>query len=134
MSSSSSITVTVTQTPETFLIAAAGEVDLDVAGPFENALSEAARSLSRCTIIDLSGVTFADSTLLGALLQALDAHEETARPWAIAGPFATQVERLFSVTGTHEVLPLAADLSAARRLLDCEDDESVAPSAEPTST
>lgn len=123
MPSSSSVTVTVTQTAETYLITAAGEIDLDGAGPFENALAEAARSLSRCTILDLSRVGFADSTLLNTLLEALGAHEATGRPWAIAGPFTTQIHRLFTVTGTHEVLPLAPDLPAARRLVDCSDDD-----------
>ncbi|MFX4295335.1 STAS domain-containing protein [Streptomyces bohaiensis] len=119
----SSCAASVAVTPETFLITTTGALDLDAIGPFEDALSQAAQSLSRCTVLDLSRVTFADSTCLNVLLAARVAHAAARRPWAIAGPYAHQIRRLLAVTGADRVLPLAPDLPAARRLAGYPDDE-----------
>ncbi|NJQ05364.1 STAS domain-containing protein [Streptomyces lonarensis] len=102
-----------------FTVAVSGEVDVDAVGPFEEALATALRSTAHCTIVDISGLTFADSTLLGLLLSTKAAHEDAGRPLAIAGPLRPWATRLFTVTGTAEFLPLADDLDAARQLAGC---------------
>ncbi|MFX4292314.1 STAS domain-containing protein [Streptomyces bohaiensis] len=115
--------VVVQASPALFLITASGDLDLDDIHPLEEALTAATQSRSRCTVLDLSGVPFADSEALNTLLAAHSAHRAAGRPWEIAGPYSPRVERLFALTGARRVLPLASDLSAARRLAGCHGDE-----------
>ncbi len=89
-------------------VAPRGEFDMDASEPLAEALTAALRSPSRGTLLDLSGLTFADSTLLAVLLATVEDHREEARPLVIAGPFASSVWRVFTVTGVVEHLPLAA--------------------------
>ncbi|WP_157996858.1 STAS domain-containing protein [Streptomyces otsuchiensis] len=108
--------VTVTRVDRVFTIAVSGEIDIDAVGPLEETLSEALRADCRCTVLDLSRLGFADSTLLGILLSTTSAHQLSGRPLAIAGPFPSSVWRVFTVTGTADHLPLADSLEAAYRL------------------
>ncbi|MFX4294826.1 STAS domain-containing protein [Streptomyces bohaiensis] len=111
--------MTTTQDSGVFTVSVSGEVDVDAVGPFEEALATALRSTAHCTIVDISALTFADSTLLGLLLSTKGAHESAGRALAIAGPLRPWADRLFTVTGTAEFLPLAEDLDAARRRAGC---------------
>lgn len=90
-------------------VAPRGEFDMDASEPLAEALTAALRSPSRGTLLDLSGLTFADSTLLALVLSTVEDHREAARPLVIAGPFASSVWRVFTVTGVVAHLPLAPD-------------------------
>ncbi|MFB6710324.1 STAS domain-containing protein [Streptomyces sp. NPDC056333] len=59
------------------------------------------------TLLDLSEVTFADSTFLNQLIQALSDHTSIARPLVLTGPLQSAVRRLLEITGTDTFLPLA---------------------------
>jgi anti-sigma B factor antagonist len=84
-------------------------------GPFGlvEALDEAAGSGGRLTVADLSGLEFADSAALHALLNAQHRHAEAGVPLVLAGPLGTGVRRLFEVSGTSEVFTFADTVDAA---------------------
>lgn len=87
-------------------LAPAGDYDAENIGPLATELSEAT---ARCPVVvlDLSGVTFADSTFLNLLLRA---HQETDLRLA---DLATGVARLLSVTGADSVLNTYSTVSQA---------------------
>ncbi|MER5628991.1 STAS domain-containing protein [Streptomyces nitrosporeus] len=65
------------------------------------------------TVVDLSGVGFADSAGLHALLRGLRAHGETGALLMLAGPLSAGVHRLFEVTGTLGAFRFVKDVEAA---------------------
>ncbi|WP_258177175.1 STAS domain-containing protein [Streptomyces solincola] len=95
------------------VVALAGELDLDYEQEMSLALADALASATRGTVVDLSGVAFADSTLLNLLLQTTGRHRTAHRPLAICGPFTPAVHNLFDITQTAGHLPLAVDLDQA---------------------
>ncbi|MGW5736682.1 MULTISPECIES: STAS domain-containing protein [Streptomyces] len=102
------------------------EIDLQDA----NAVSEAFHRVrihgdTDATLLDLSTLTFADSTLLGLILQARNDHDQAQRPFMLSGPLHSAVRRLLELTGVIEFLPLAdtreEGLGKLRTLLDARD-------------
>jgi anti-anti-sigma factor len=101
------------QDGEVFQIAVAGEFDLDD----EEALRAALRACAApATVIDLSALTFADSTLLNCLLEARRHHERAGRRLVLAGPLHSAPERLLTLTGTLDFFTLAASREEALAL------------------
>jgi anti-anti-sigma factor len=86
-------------------IAFGGELDLASAPSAEEELSRAAESNVERVIVDLSRLTFMDSTGLAMLVKASRAAKESGRRFAVIKGGA-QVERLFSLTGMDEELEL----------------------------
>lgn len=84
-----------------------GEVDIAVAPALATALSTAAHDAEQ-VIVDLSGVTFIDSTGLHVILTAQDELRQSGgRLVLIRGP--SQVQRLFEITGVANRLEFATD-------------------------
>ncbi|MBY8876357.1 STAS domain-containing protein [Actinacidiphila acidipaludis] len=79
-----------------------GELDYQDAEDVERAGRDAADSGLRTTVVDLSQVTFADSTLLNALLLWRRRHDADGRHLVITGPLQPAVYRLLDVSGTLE--------------------------------
>ena len=75
------------------VVAVAGELDLHTVPELEQALAEAERSGR--VIIDLTEVTFLDSTALGVLLRASSRHHERLDV-VLDG---SEVRRVFEITG-----------------------------------
>ncbi|WP_338703350.1 STAS domain-containing protein [Streptomyces sp. Q6] len=100
-------------------VTVSGQADLqnlaEVVEAFAQALSD---PRTKGTVIDLSALTFADSVLLNQLLKAHSDHRAEGRPLRIAGPLHSGVERLLQITGTDEILDVAADLGTALDELD----------------
>ncbi|MEV1025065.1 STAS domain-containing protein [Streptomyces sp. NPDC050264] len=67
------------------------------------------------TLLDLSDLTFADSTLLNLVLRAHAEHRAALRPFVLAGPCRSGVQRLFRITGVTDVLVLTATRSDGMR-------------------
>ncbi|MFI0236096.1 STAS domain-containing protein [Streptomyces sp. NPDC016845] len=61
-------------------------------------------SLTAATLLDLSELDFADSTLLNLILRAKAEHDEAHRPFVPAVAAGSAVERLFDITGVTDVL------------------------------
>ncbi|WNO71588.1 MULTISPECIES: STAS domain-containing protein [unclassified Streptomyces] len=91
------------------VISAAGAFDLGSLQQLQDVLAESAGDAAVRTVLDLSRVTFGDSSLLNLLLST---HSE--QNLVLAGPLSPPVHRLFQVTGTDTIFAIAPDLDAAR--------------------
>lgn len=90
-----------------------GGIGFDHAGELKRALTKARRRDTSRTVVDLSGLMFADSTLLHVLLGAQREHRAEGLPMVVAGPLSPTVRRLFEVTGTADFFTMAPSLDAA---------------------
>jgi anti-anti-sigma factor len=92
--------ITATAVPSTVLILhLAGEIDQDQRAALEDALGTAVEARPPQLIVDLSGLTFCDSTGLNALLKARLAAQAADIDLLITAPPA-HVETLLKITGT----------------------------------
>ncbi|MET9117271.1 STAS domain-containing protein [Streptomyces longwoodensis] len=99
--------VHVTRHEDTFVITVRGEVDHDDEEDFVEAWAAADRAALPTTAVDLSQITFADSMLLNALLDARRRHAESDREFVLLGPLPPPVSRLLTVSGTLEHFAIA---------------------------
>ena len=90
---------------DTAVVALEGEIDLSMVPDAERLIAEAEASEPGRLIIDLSDVTFMDSSGLRVLLTAHRRAEEAGRDFAIVKGGDT-VNRLLDVTGVAERLEL----------------------------
>ncbi|GGZ82054.1 STAS domain-containing protein [Streptomyces subrutilus] len=89
------------------IVVMAGEFDMDSVGELRTALDPEAAGVTRF-VLDVSGVTFADSTALSIMLQpALD------RPVVLAGQVPDRLARLLEVTGADRAFVAAPTLAEA---------------------
>lgn len=93
------------------VLSAAGEIDLYTAPALRDALVAAAESSSRI-VIDLSRVTFLDSTGLGVMLGALGRARSVQRSVALVGP-TSMVRRVLEITRLNQVFPTYGELDEA---------------------
>ncbi|MFB6805299.1 STAS domain-containing protein [Streptomyces sp. NPDC056387] len=104
-----------TQLPDSgdgaLVLVLAGEFDSATVAPLRRALTDAQSTKAPRTIVDVSGVVYADSGLLRLLLQA---HHRLPR-FMVAGPVPPQLRRLLELSGTAATLRVTPDLEAARR-------------------
>ena len=87
----------VSQQGDAIVVALAGELDLYNAPALREALLEAAARAPRRLVVDLSEVTFVDSTALGALVQARSALADGS-DFALAAP-GLEARRALEVSG-----------------------------------
>jgi anti-sigma B factor antagonist len=107
------LTITVEPLEEARLIRVAGELDL-LTTPTLGRELHAARDQGVTAVLDLSDVTFIDSTGLQLLLEASSLSAANGWAFFIARPSAV-VQRLVDVSRTAELLPLVEP--AATRVL-----------------
>lgn len=88
---------------QTFVITVSGDVDYAAMGGFDRAWEAADRAAMPVTAVDLTGVTFADSMLLNALIKARLRHQASGRDLVLVGPLRTAVSRLLTITGAIRV-------------------------------
>ncbi|MBP0456391.1 STAS domain-containing protein [Streptomyces bomunensis] len=92
------------------VLAVGGELDLDTVAPLTEALGRAARDgAGQVVVLDLSGVTFADSTTVNVLLRA---REDLGDRLRIARPSAF-LQRLFDVIGLEAALSVHGTVASA---------------------
>ncbi|MFF4317734.1 STAS domain-containing protein [Streptomyces sp. NPDC001568] len=89
----------------------AGEFDSATVAPLRRALADAQATPAHRTIIDVSGIVYADSGLLRLLVQA---HHRLPR-FTVAGPFPPQLRRLLEISGLAGILRFTPDVEAALR-------------------
>jgi anti-sigma B factor antagonist len=82
-----------------------GEHDLNTAARLREQLGVALGE-RHGVVVDLSGATFIDSSILGAILEARQRSTETGTGFAIAGGGGPPVERVLEITGLKEALPV----------------------------
>ncbi|MEU6331342.1 STAS domain-containing protein [Streptomyces sp. NPDC047049] len=91
------------------ILTVAGPFDLDTVAPLDATLQQLAQDGAGPVVIDLSDVSFADSTTVNVLIQA---HEALGPALRLAAPSAV-LERLFTLTGLDTVLPLYGSVRVA---------------------
>ncbi|MEU9107207.1 STAS domain-containing protein [Streptomyces xanthophaeus] len=107
-------TVVSESTPEGItVISVRGDLDDDGTPDLTRALAGAVACGSARTVVDLSGVGFADSSALHALLEARQAHTAAGTTLVLAGPLQPGVRRLFEVTSLGPVFRWADSLQDA---------------------
>lgn len=114
------------------VVALRHEIDLQDANTVTEAFHRVrTHNETDATLLDLSMLTFADSTLLGLILQARIDHEQAQRPFVLAGPLHTAVQRLLELTGVTDFLPLEdtreQGMQKLRTLLDARDGAELPP-------
>jgi anti-anti-sigma factor len=85
-----------------------GELDLSTSPELGQALQQAIGD-GKSVVLDLSEVTFIDSTGLNTLFRALSACEANGGALAVSPNLPAQVLRVFEITGLDGVLPIAAN-------------------------
>ncbi|MFI0107859.1 STAS domain-containing protein [Streptomyces parvus] len=98
-----------------FVVVASGDFDADERDLLLSAWDEADERNLPVTVLDLSGVTFGDSSFLDSLLRARRRHLTADRRLVIAGPLHHRVVRLLTVTGTLPHFETAISLTDALR-------------------
>ncbi|MFJ2740655.1 STAS domain-containing protein [Streptomyces sp. NPDC087440] len=98
------------------VVTATGDLDWDNSEDFAERLQRATSGDDPLVIVELATVTFADSSVLHALLTAHRTLEKRGGRLAIAGPLSPSVFRLFEISRADGYLNLVDDVEAARRL------------------
>jgi anti-sigma B factor antagonist len=91
-----------------FVMSPVGEVDLATVPLLHVCLSELGSELDDGLVVDLSGVTFLDSTGLAFLLAADKQIRGEGRSFAVYAP-PPQVRRLFDISGLTSVLNIVPE-------------------------
>lgn len=99
------LSIEATSTPEAHTIVLTGEVDLQGAPKVEAALKDAFKGEPELIVIDLSNLTFIDSSGLHALVTGHERCRARGHELRII-PGPANVQRLFELTGMNDVLPL----------------------------
>jgi len=108
-SSNASLDVTTSDgVPDRIVLAMTGAIDMATGKAFRDALDDAIEH-AQDVIVDLSAVTFMDSTGLNALVRcARQTRQRSAGTVRIRSPRPV-VRRLLDVTGADRVIPVEAD-------------------------
>ncbi|MGH3089422.1 MAG: STAS domain-containing protein [Rubrobacteraceae bacterium] len=83
------------------IIAVRGEVDLHTAPKVQYAIERASENSAAAVVVDMSGITFIDSTALSMLARAKKSLEVEDTSLRFVSP-SPAVERIFSVTGFRD--------------------------------
>ena len=92
-----------------------GEVDLYTAPEFKEVLLGAVDEGARHVIVDLSAVTFVDSTALGVLVVAGRRCTDAGGELRLVG-LRPHVRKVFDITGLSGAFPILPDLATATPL------------------
>jgi anti-anti-sigma factor len=96
------LTVELTTDAQSAAVRLEGELDLETAVEFDRQLARIDGEITRL-LIDLSGVTFMDSTGLGSIVRAHQSAEASGCAFVVRRG-SHQVQRLFALTGVDERL------------------------------
>jgi anti-sigma B factor antagonist len=92
-------------------VALAGELDLSTVGKVQEELSRIEADSPRVVVLDLSRLSFLDSTGLRCVITAAERAREAERRFVVVrGP--DPVQRVFSITRLEDRLEMVDDLSA----------------------
>lgn len=92
--------------PNASVIAPEGELDIATLDDFRRALSDAAGRPADTLVVDLSEVSFIDSSGLGAMIEAHDRLRRDRRQLAVVAPRGTAAAVALGLTGLRGRLPI----------------------------
>jgi anti-sigma B factor antagonist len=84
-------------------VAVAGEIDLSTADQLDGAIREAEKTETKRIVVDLSALTFVDSTGLSVLLAAINRTRKDGNRLSFVPSKHEAVTRLLALTGTTEM-------------------------------
>ena len=84
-------------------VAVAGEIDLSTADQLDAAIREAEKTETNRIVVDLSALSFVDSTGLSVLLDAIKRSRRDGNRLSFVPSKHEAVTRLFALTGTTEM-------------------------------
>jgi anti-sigma B factor antagonist len=93
-----------------------GEIDLDSAGELSEAALAAMQDIGPSLVLDMSGVTFMDSTGLKVLLAVHKRAELAGGRLVLAAP-TRSVNRVVSITGFDQTFAVCEDVESALAVL-----------------
>src|SRR4051794_12761190 len=99
--------------PEPLVIAPVGELDLHAARDLRPELDDAAGGDAPLLVVDLSEVTFIDSTGLGAILQAHQRLRRQGRAVKVVAPHGSAAAVLLDLSGLRKALAICPSREAA---------------------
>jgi anti-sigma B factor antagonist len=99
--------------PDTAVIAPEGEIDIAQMADFRAALADAADEETPRLVVDLSNVSFIDSSGLGALVETHNRLRRDRRQLAVVAPAGTAVTVLINLSGLRDRLAIFDTLDAA---------------------
>ncbi|SDZ13292.1 anti-sigma B factor antagonist [Evansella caseinilytica] len=102
------LSVNVQEEQGTAVVYLAGEVDVYTAPALKETLLPLTEQSSTTVIVNLSDVTYIDSTGLGIFIGALKSSGKAGSKLKITGA-NVRVKRLFTITGLNEVLDIEED-------------------------
>lgn len=105
--------VHVRQERDALVVTASGDFDADEQDLLPAAWNEVDERALSVTALDLSGVTFADSSFLDALLRARALHHAADRRLVLVGPLHPRVITLLTVTQVLEHFEIADSVAQA---------------------
>jgi anti-sigma B factor antagonist len=88
------------------VLAPEGELDVAAVGEFRSSVADATRERSDVLLVDLSGVSFIDSSGLGALVEANERLAREGRRLAVVAPPGSAAAVLLNLTGLGRGLPV----------------------------
>ena len=94
-----------TVAPDASRVVVAGEIDMATGPEVREALTRQMAE-GRDVVLDLTGVTFLDSSGLAILVEAINAAETTAWNLGVVSDLPLPVRRLLELTGLEAALPL----------------------------
>ena len=95
------------------VVALAGEIDLEQS-PAVRSLLLGAVARGKDLLVDLSAVTYIDSSGIASLIEALQAAKEGGRELCLFA-VSSRVMRVFELARLDKVFPIRGDLAAALR-------------------
>lgn len=101
---------------DSFVIAAGGELDLYTAERLRETLAEALELGGRRLLVDLTGVSFMDSTALGVLVDAAKTLQSSGGQMVLVAD-DPRVTRVIEITGLGQVFRLESSLPEGVRNL-----------------
>lgn len=109
-----SISVTTSEAGEVHIVHVAGEIDVTSAAVLRDALEALIADGHRRLVLDLSDVTFLDSTGLGIVVGRLKRLARHGGTMTVAASHE-RVLRVFTITGLDQLLAIHPDLEGAVR-------------------
>ena len=96
---------------------ARGDIGIEVAEAFRQSIQEATGSGRAAVVLDLSEVTFMDSTGLSVILAALRQAWAQGQAFLVAGPLKPSIASLLSITMVDRLLTVHPNRDEALRVL-----------------
>lgn len=97
------------------VVGAAGELDLQTAHTFEAALSRALEAAADRVVVDLTAVTFMDSSGVSSLVSLTRGFREAGDSVSLAASGEQQISKLLRVCGLDRLLGVYPDAESAVR-------------------